>query len=72
MAKQATSLEEGDTSRWGLVGVGADPRNPVRERAVDIDVQKGARGKSGVNRENVPGAEERLPEDATRVASERA
>lgn len=66
------SRGRGDSARGGLVGVGADPRDPIRERALDIDAQKGTRGKSGTNRENVPGAEERVPEDATKVASERA
>jgi len=66
------SRGRGETVRGGLVGVGADPRDPVRERALDIDVPKGTRGKSGTNRENVPGAEEKLPEDAMKVASERA
>jgi hypothetical protein len=56
--------------KHGLVGVGADPRDPVRERALDIDVPKGTRGKSA-NPENIPGAEERLPETAETVAAER-
>ena len=42
------------------------------KRALDIDVPKGTRGKSGLNREDIPGAEEKLPEGATTVASERA
>lgn len=62
----------GANDRSGLEGVGANPNDPIRERALDIDVQKGTRGKSGVNRENILGAEERLPESAETVASERA
>jgi len=44
--------------------VGADPTNTFRGRAQDIYVDKGTRGKSGLDRENVPGAEERLPQSA--------
>ena len=62
----------GANDRSGLEGVGANPNDPIRERALDIDVQKGTRGKSGVNRENILGAEERLPESAETMASERA
>jgi hypothetical protein len=56
----------------GLAGVGADPRDPVRERGLDIDVDKGTRGKSGENREDILGAEEREPVSAGEVAAERA
>ncbi|TVY65639.1 hypothetical protein LSUE1_G006976 [Lachnellula suecica] len=58
--------------RNGLAGVGADPSDPVRERGLDIDFPKGTKGKSGVNREDIPGAEEREPVSAEGVASERA
>jgi hypothetical protein len=57
--------------RSGLAGVGADPRDPIRERALDIDVPKGTRGKSGANRQDIPGAEEREPVSAEGVAAER-
>jgi hypothetical protein len=70
-SRQLRHGEKKGRHKHGLVGVGADPRNPVRERALDIDVPKGTRGKSGVNRQNVPGAEERLPETAETVAAER-
>ena len=73
MVKQVKSLgEEAQHPEMVQQVVGADPRDPVRERALDIDVPKGTRGKSGLNREDIPGAEERLLEDAMTVASERA
>lgn len=57
--------------RSGLSGVGADQNDPVRERGLDVDVEKGTRGKSGVDRQDVLGAEERVPESAEAVAAER-
>jgi hypothetical protein len=51
--------------------VGADQNDPVRERGLDVDVEKGTRGKSGVDRQDVLGAEERVPESAEAVAAER-
>ena len=56
----------------GLAGVGADPRDSFRERALDKDFPKGTKGYSGENRQDILGAEERLPESAERVAAERA
>jgi hypothetical protein len=62
---------DGKREKSGLAGVGADLKDPVRERALDTDAPTGTRGKSGLNRENIPGAEEREPESAERVAAER-
>jgi hypothetical protein len=44
----------------------------VRERALDHEFPKGTRGKSGENREDILGAEEREPVSAGEVAAERA
>lgn len=63
-------LHDGSHERAGLEGVGASRKDPIRERALDIDVPKGTRGKSA-HPEDIPGAEERLPESAERVAAER-
>ncbi|KAE9379296.1 hypothetical protein N431DRAFT_478347 [Stipitochalara longipes BDJ] len=57
--------------RTGLSGVGADQSDPVRERGLDIDVEKGSRGKSGNDRKDILGAEEKIPEGAETVAAER-
>lgn len=57
--------------RSGLIGVGADKSDPIRERGLDIDVEKGTRGKNGVDRQDILGAEERVPESAEAVAAER-
>ena len=54
-----------------MSGVGADQSDPVRGRGLDVDVPEGMRGKSGENREDILGAEERMPEGAEAVASER-
>jgi len=54
-----------------LSGVGADQSDPVRERGLDVDVEKGSRGKSGNDRQDILGAEERIPEGAEAVAAER-
>lgn len=62
---------DGRKEKSGLAGVGADPTNTYRERGQDIDVEKGAQGKSGVGRENIQGAEERWPGSAESVAAER-
>jgi hypothetical protein len=51
--------------------VGADRNDPIRERALDVDVEKGTRGKSGVDRQDFLGAEEKVPESAEAVAAER-
>ena len=51
--------------------MGADPSDSFRERGLDIDHPKGTKGKSGENREDILGAEERLPESAESVAAER-
>lgn len=55
----------------GLAGVGADQSDTVRARGEDIDFPKGTKGYSGQNRENIQGADERLPQSAESVASER-
>ena len=51
--------------------MGANQGDPVRERGLDVDVPKGTRGKSGVDRQDILGAEERVPEGAEAVAAER-
>jgi hypothetical protein len=53
----------------GLAGV--DPSDSFRERGLDIEHPKGTKGKNGENREDILGAEERLPESAESVAAER-
>jgi len=63
---------QGKRERQGLAGVGADQTDSFRERGLDIDHPKGTKGKSGVNREDIPGAEEREPVSSEFVASERA
>lgn len=63
---------DGRKDRNGLTGVGADQTDSFRERGLDIDHPKGTRGKSGENREDIPGAEEREPVSSEFVASERA
>ncbi len=57
--------------RSGLSGVDADKSDLVRERGLDLDVEKGTRRKSGVDRQEILGAEEREPESAESVAAER-
>jgi len=57
--------------RNGLVGVGANQTDPIRERALDIDHPKGTKGYSGENREDIPGAEDRVPVSAEALAAER-
>lgn len=58
--------------RSGLEGAGASVGDSVRDRALDIDAPTGVRGKSGEKRDQIPGAEERVPESAETVAAERA
>jgi len=67
----SSELHDGSHERAGLTGVGADKSDPIRERGLDIDFPKGTKGDSGVNREDITGAEERLPETAESVAAER-
>ncbi len=62
---------DGRKEKSGLAGVGADSRDPVRERALDTDAPAGTRGKSGENREDIPGAEERAPVSTEVIAAER-
>ncbi|KAM3065643.1 hypothetical protein ACMFMG_011352 [Clarireedia jacksonii] len=63
---------KGKREKNGLAGVGADPTDSFRERALDIDFPAGTKGKSGANRgEEIVGAEERVPESAESVAAER-
>ncbi len=58
--------------RAGVMGVGgSDGRDTVRERAQDIDFPKGTKGKSGINRHDIPGAKEREPVSAEYVADKR-
>jgi hypothetical protein len=57
-------LHDGSHTRAGLEGVGASASDPTRERALDIDVPKGSRGKSSDERFDIPGAEQRDPESA--------
>jgi len=64
----ATGAKEGN----GLAGVGADQSDPMRERGLDHEFPKRTRGKSGENREDILGAEEREPVSAESVAAERA
>jgi hypothetical protein len=61
----------GKKERSGLSGVGADQSDPVRERGLDVDIPKGTRGKSGIDRQDILGAEERVPKSAETVAAER-
>jgi hypothetical protein len=56
----------GKKPKSGLAGQGADPTDTIREHGQDIDFPKGTKGKS-----NEPGAEDRLPESAEKVAAER-
>ncbi|PMD34056.1 hypothetical protein L207DRAFT_437584 [Hyaloscypha variabilis F] len=49
----------GKKERSGLSGVGADQSDRVRDRGLDVDVEKGSRGKSGNDRQDILGAEER-------------
>ena len=58
-------------ARYGLVGVGADPRDPVRERALDKDYPTSKTGGNGISGPDITGAEDRLPESAEAVAAER-
>jgi len=62
---------DGRKERSGLASVGADGTDTVRERGQDIDFPKGTKGYSGVNREDIPGAEEREPASSEFVAAER-
>ena len=61
----------GKKERSGLSGVGADQSDPVRESGLDVDLPEGTRGKSGVDRQDILGADERVPEGAEAVAAER-
>lgn len=67
-----SGVAKGQKEGNGLVAVGANPSDPVRERGLDHDFPTGTRGKSGSNREDIPGAEEREPIGAESVAAERA
>ncbi|KAG0652436.1 hypothetical protein D0Z07_1375 [Hyphodiscus hymeniophilus] len=66
-----SGLTKGAKEGNGLIGVGAIASDPVRERGLDNDIPKGTRGKSGENREDILGAEEREPVGAEAVAAER-
>lgn len=66
-----SGVAKGQKEGNGLVGVGADPSDPVRARGLDHEHPTGVRGKSGSNREDIPGAEEREPVGAEFVAAER-
>jgi hypothetical protein len=58
----------GRKDRIGLAGVGADPRDPVKERGLDLDVPKGM---EKLMYHDFAGAEEKLPQGAETVAAER-
>lgn len=66
----SSELRDGRHERSGLTGL-AGENDPIRERGQDIDFPKGTKGVSGSNREDILGAEERLPESAEAVAHER-
>lgn len=54
----------------GLVGVGGEPpKDPIRSRGLDLPegIERGMKGK---DKPDWPGAEERVPESAERVATE--
>lgn len=61
----------GRKARSGLAGVGADPRDPVRERALNTDFLRGTTSEGGVYRPDIAGAEDKIPEGAEAVAAER-
>jgi len=63
-------ISPGREKKKGLAGAGADQSDVFRERGQDTDFPTGTKGKSGVNREDIVGAEERLPESAESVAAE--
>ena len=67
-----SGVAKGQKEGNGLVGVVADSSDSFRERALDHEFPKGTRGKSGIDREGIPGAEERESVDAEFVAAERA
>lgn len=67
-----SGVTKGKKEGNGLLGVGADTGDPVRERGLDNDVPKGTRGKSGDDREDILGAEEREPVGAEKAGAERA
>jgi hypothetical protein len=50
----------------GLLGVGGDSSDPVKERGLDSDIPKGTSG----NREDIVGAEEMEPVSAEALADE--
>jgi hypothetical protein len=60
----------GKREKNGLAGVGANQSDVFREWGQDIDFPTGTKAKSSVNREDIVGAEERLPESAESVAAE--
>jgi hypothetical protein len=51
--------------------VGADQSDPVRGSGLDVDLPESTRGKSGVDRQDILGADERVPVGAEAVAAER-
>lgn len=61
----------GRKERNGLAGVGVDPRDPVKERALDSDFPKDRMGKRGLNWHTFAGAEDKMPQGAEAVAAER-
>ena len=65
-----SGVSKGAKEGNGLIGVGANASDSVRERGLDIDVPKGSRGKSGEDRQDILGAEERVPASAEDVAAE--
>jgi hypothetical protein len=67
-----SGMTKGAKEGNGLAGVGANIGDSVRERGLDHEFPTGTRGKSGENREDILGAEEREPVSAGEVAAERA
>ena len=62
---------DGRKARNGLAGVGADPRDSVREWALDTNFLMSKTGKGRMSRLDMVGAEDKIPEGAEAVAAER-
>ncbi len=68
---RGSGFAKGRKEGTGLAGVGADQGDSFRERGLDVNGPTGTRGKSGQNRENILGVEDREPVGAEAVAAER-
>lgn len=66
----SAELHDGSHERAGLTGVGANKEDPIKKRGLDEAHPKGSIGNSGVNRENLKGADEKVPETAEALAAE--